>query len=145
MASATLSVAGFIIFIKSTDSTVRYGSLFLCIPGSYTLSPTITAWTSNNSAPHIRRATAIAIVAIASNSGGILSTWLLGYISTAPRFTSGITTLLAFSVGLVVVSGLNLWYLAQQNKKKAIIRASMRREDEDKSLGDRSAWFVYSL
>lgn len=145
MANSVLCIIGFAIFLKSTNKQVQYGSLFLSIPGTYALAPCLSAWSANNAAPHTRRATAIAIGFIMTNTGGILSTWLLGYLSPAPRYTSGITTLLVMSVAMFVVAGLNVAYLTSQNKKKASIRATSSKHDEKKGLGDKSAWFVYNL
>ncbi|KAF5332971.1 hypothetical protein D9757_015228 [Collybiopsis confluens] len=60
----------------STDKFTRYGSLFLTVPGVYAVIPPLAAWVSNNSEPHYRRATSIALGFIATNLGGITSTWL---------------------------------------------------------------------
>lgn len=80
-----------------------------------------------------------------TNMGGILSTWLLGSLSTAPRYTKATIVLLVFSVGLGVAAGLNVLYLWTQNKKKAELRATITKEEEPVGLGDRSAWFIYIL
>jgi len=53
--------------------------------------------------------------------------------------------MLIFSVLLVLIAGLNTWYLAAQNQRKAIARQSMEREEEKPGLGNNSAWFMYSL
>ena len=66
------------------------------VPGAYATAPVLSAWMANNSEPHYRRATSVAIGFIATNSvclflrqvyqslfritfvsyqGGILSTW----------------------------------------------------------------------
>ena len=67
------------------------------VPGTYAIAPVLSAWMANNSEPHYRRATSVAIGFIATNSvmsfylrrqvlyhlfifclsyqGGILSTW----------------------------------------------------------------------
>jgi hypothetical protein len=80
-----------------------------------------------------------------TNTGGILSTWLLGYFSTEPRYTSATITLLVFSLAMAGFAAVNLAYLLSENKKKAIVRATTVKADEVKGLGDRSAWFVYIL
>jgi sugar phosphate permease len=138
-------VIGFAMFLGSKSHNVQYGSLFLSITGTYTVAPTLSAWNSNNSAPQTRRATAIAIGFIMTNSGGILATWLLGSLSPAPRYTKGTIVLLVFSVVMALFSGFNLIYLSRQNKKKAELRKTLTREQEDPSLGNHSAWFVYNL
>ena len=45
-----------------------YGSLYLSVSGIYGTAPIITAWVANNSDPHYRRATSIAIGIIATTS-----------------------------------------------------------------------------
>ena len=102
-------------------------------------------WLSNNSAPHIRRATAVAVTLILNQVGGILATWLLGWLSPAPSYTSATITFIAMSVGIVVFSTANLVYLSRENRLKAGRRERMRKEEEPEDLGDRSAWFIYNL
>lgn len=129
----------------STKHKIQYASLFFSIPGTYIAAPTLSTWSANNAAPHARRATAIAIGFIMTNSGGILATWLLGSLSPAPRYILATRVLLAFSVLMVVISGFNTLYLWNQNNKKREIRRTMTIDQEKPGLGDRSAWFVYAL
>jgi MFS family permease len=124
---------------------VLYGSLFLTVSGTNAIAPAIAAWVANNVAPHVRRATAIAVLSMLTNAGGILSTWLLGSLSPAPRYTSATISFLVFSVIMVIFLGLTLFYLSNENKKKAIIRETTVQADEPEGLGDRSAWFEYIL
>ena len=165
MFSCTLCVIGFAMFLGSsvllrsnnkhlnsfptslgTDvNSVKYGSLFLSITGTYVAAPALSTWSANNAAPHTRRATAIAIGFIMTNSGGILATWLLGSLSPPPLYRKATTTLLIFSILMVLIAAANTYYLWSQNKKKAAIRATMMRSEEKPGLGDRSAWFVYNL
>lgn len=102
-------------------------------------------WLTNNSAPHARRATSVAIAATMAELGGILATWLLGFLSPGPNYTSATITFIAMSVCMVVLSTVNLAYLWRQNSLKAMRRQKVRKEDEPEGLGDRSAWFSYSL
>ncbi|KAK7035945.1 MFS domain-containing protein [Favolaschia claudopus] len=140
-----LCIAGFGMFLGSTNHHVQYGSLFLAIPGTYAMAPAISTWNANNAAPHVRRATAIAIGFIMTNSGGILATWLLGALSPPPRYTKATKILLIFSVFMGFFSAINVFYLRAENKKKAEKRKSITRQEEEPGLGDKSAWFVYSL
>ena len=129
----------------STSNHVRYGSLFFSIPGAYCAAPALITWMANNSAPHIRRATAVSTSFIVTQLAGILATWLLGTLSPAPSYTSATITFLAMSVGTVVFASANLAYLWRQNRLKAEKRQMMKKDDEPEGLGDRSAWFIYSL
>ena len=132
-------------YLASSSNHVRYASLFLSGPGAYSGAPAVTAWVLNNSAPHTRRATAIALISFVTQVGGILSTWLLGYLSPPPVYKSAAITFIAMSVGMLVLSTANLAYLWRENRLKAERRQRMNKEDEPEGLGDRSAWFIYSL
>jgi len=145
MFASLLCVIGFAMFLASTHHNVQYASLFLSIPGTYLLAPTLCTWFANNAAPHTRRATAIALGFIMTNSGGILATWLLGSLSPAPRYILATRVLLAFSVIMVAFCGFNLLYLWTANKKKAEIRKTTTVDQEHPGLGDKSAWFIYAL
>ena len=46
---------------------MRYGSLFLSVSGTYALPPVLSAWIANNSEPHYRRATSIALMFASTN------------------------------------------------------------------------------
>ncbi|KIY50207.1 MFS general substrate transporter [Fistulina hepatica ATCC 64428] len=140
-----LCIIGFAMFLGSYNMHVQYGSLFFSITGTYVLAPSEATWNAVNVAPHTRKASAIAFGFIMTNSGGILATWLLGSLSTAPRYTKATITLLIMSVLLVVVSIINMLFLWTQNKKKAITRSKITKESEPPNLGDQSAWFNYSL
>jgi hypothetical protein len=144
-ASGKMTVLTFFTFVGAHTNAVRYGSLFLSITGVYCSAPALSTWSANNAAPHTRRATAIAIGFIMTNSGGILATWLLGSLSKAPLYRNATITLLIFSIFMVLIAGANTYYLWLQNKKKAQIRATMARSEEKPGLGDRSAWFIYNL
>ncbi|KAJ6457051.1 major facilitator superfamily domain-containing protein [Mycena vitilis] len=143
--SSVLCIVGFAMFLGSTSTRVQYGSLFLSIPGTYAMAPAISTWNANNAAPHVRRATAVAIGFIMTNSGGILATWLLGSLSPPPRYTKATKILLIFSVLMGFFGALNIVYLQRENKKKAVARSNTVRAEETAGLGDKSAWFVYSL
>ncbi|KAI6005654.1 major facilitator superfamily domain-containing protein [Pisolithus albus] len=138
-------IVGFSMFYATTSQHVKYVSLLFSVTGAYASAPAEITWVANNSAPHFRRASSVAFVSVASNAGGILATWLLGSLSPAPNYASATITFIAMSVGIVVVSSLNLLYLMRENRAKAQIRLSMMKHDEPDHLGDRSAWFVYTL
>jgi hypothetical protein len=133
------------LFAASTSNHIRYGSLFLTITGCYCSAPPLITWISNNSSPHVRRATGVAIAFTMTNAGGILSTWLMGSLSIAPNYTKATITNLIMSVGACVLSCINLAYLWHQNRLKAERRQLMAQVDEPEGLGDESAWFVYKL
>jgi len=129
----------------STSNYIRYGSLFFSISGAYCAVPSLITWLANNSAPHVRRATAVAMTFIMTQLGGILGTWLLGTLSPAPNYTSATITFIVMSVCMLVFVTASLVYLWRENRLKAERRQKMNKDDEPEGLGDRSAWFIYSL
>ncbi|KAI9457921.1 major facilitator superfamily domain-containing protein [Boletus coccyginus] len=139
-----LQVTGFSLFYASTSSHVRYASIFLSISGAYCAAPSLISWLANNSAPHVRRATAVGVTFITGQLGGILGTWLLGTLSPAP-YTSAAITYIIMSVCMVAFATVNLVYLSRENRLKAEKRQRINKEEEPEGLGDRSAWFIYSL
>ncbi|KAG6856694.1 hypothetical protein H0H87_001735 [Tephrocybe sp. NHM501043] len=144
--AGVVATVGFGMFFGSSSLHVKYASLFLSISGAYNISPTVSTWAANNFAPYTRRATSIALGIGLSNCGGIVATWLFGTISPPPEFRTATITLLVSSVVIVLVTGMNNGYLYWHNKRKEERRKAIgRREDEERGLGDRSAWFVYSL
>lgn len=142
---AILCIIGFSLFFASENHHVQYASLFFSISGTYNASPAIFTWNANNTAPHTRRATAIALITIVANAGGILATWLLGVLSPAPRYFLATKVLLSFSVLMMVAFILNAIFLWDQNRRKAKIRLTLSPSKEKPDLGDRSAWFTYHL
>ncbi|KNZ55086.1 uncharacterized protein VP01_276g6 [Puccinia sorghi] len=102
--SAAVAFIGFLLFLllDPSHTHAKYGSLFLAIPGVFSLIPPIGAWAANNSDGHYRRATAIAFSYSTSTVGGILSTWLFPQ-SQAPRYRPGIIVNLVWSVVLALI------------------------------------------
>ena len=142
---AILCIIGFSLFLASGKHHVQYASLFFSISGAYNGAPVVFTWIANNTAPHTRRATAIAIIIITGNIGGILSTWLLGVLSPGPRYFLATKVLLSLSVLMLVFFVLNIIFLWDQNRKKAKVRSTSSPSDEKPGLGDKSAWFIYHL
>ncbi|GAA5916477.1 uncharacterized protein JCM6883_006804 [Sporobolomyces salmoneus] len=80
IAMSVLALIGFIMFYRSLLTSVRYTALFLAITGVYATAPALCTWINVNSAGHYRKATAVALGFIATNSGGIAATWLFPQI-----------------------------------------------------------------
>ncbi|KAG0698169.1 major facilitator superfamily domain-containing protein [Suillus ampliporus] len=139
------NLIGFVMFYASKSNHIRYGSLFLTVTGTYCGAPPVITWVANNSAPHVRRATSVAIAFSMTNAGGILATWLLGTLSLAPNYIKATVTFIIMSTLMVVLSSINLAYLWRQNCLKQERRQFVAKENEPEGLGDKSAWFVYNL
>ncbi|KNZ53415.1 hypothetical protein VP01_3244g1 [Puccinia sorghi] len=114
---ALLSILGFAIFYASGHETVRYGSLFLSIPGAYGVSPNMTAWLADNSAPSKRKATALAFGTMVGNMGGLFSVWIFT-LGRKPRYHLPTAINIAFGGVIIVCCFLNTMWLrhAQANK-----------------------------
>ncbi|KAF8817610.1 MFS general substrate transporter [Phlegmacium glaucopus] len=154
-----LAVAGYALYLSAEHRYVSYGALYLMVPGVYASTPVLAAWMANNSEPHYRRATSVALGFMAANSGGILSTWI--YPSNqGPKFTKTTIMNLVFSILLIVCCLLNMAYLSWRNKikKRPEVRAKLLekysvgdKEGDDGSLnawmdlGDQYPDFVYTL
>ncbi|EJD00760.1 MFS general substrate transporter [Fomitiporia mediterranea MF3/22] len=121
--NAIIAMVGFIVFLRSTSKSMSYGSLFLSVSGTYSLPPLLSAWMANNSEPHYRRATSVAMGFVATNAGGILSTWRYP-TKSAPRFTDTTIMNIVFSILILVFSVFNVLYLTWATREKH------RRRDE---------------
>ncbi|KAF8962023.1 MFS general substrate transporter [Flammula alnicola] len=154
---ATLAVAGYSLYFGAKDKFVAYGALYLMVPGVYATAPVLGAWMANNSEPYYRRATSIAFGFIATNSGGILSTWRFP-TKEGPKFRKTTIMNLTFSCLVVVGSLLNVVYLTWKNKSKArpghrekmLAKYGNEKESDGgleawMDLGDRHPDFRYAL
>ncbi|KAI0739189.1 MFS general substrate transporter [Daedaleopsis nitida] len=144
---ALLSTAGFAIFLGSSADHIRYGSLFLAVPGTFCTAPPLGTWIANNTAPLVRRGTSIAILTTMTNIGSILSTWLLGSLSPAPRYTSATITLLVFQVATVFCALATLAWLRAENRRKERVQESGEepRPEREGLVPNESAWFKYVM
>ncbi len=140
-----MATAGFAIFLASTVNHTRYGSLFLLVPGTFCIGPPLGTWIANNASPLIRRGAALALLTTMTNLGSILSTWLLGFISPAPRYTSATWTLLFFQVGILIASALTLGFLVRENARKERVKKNggETRPEKEGTTPNESAWFRY--
>ncbi|KAL9710558.1 hypothetical protein Ac2012v2_006094 [Leucoagaricus gongylophorus] len=119
-----LCVIGFSMNLRTSDKFVAYGSLYFTIPGIYAATPILSAWMANNSEPYFRRATSIAYGFIATNAGGILSTWRFP-TKEGPRFTKTTIMDLVFSVLMIIFTCLNVAVLYYKNRRKQQHRAQI--------------------
>lgn len=108
--SGGVSAVGFSIFYIAASSSIKYGSLFLIIPGTYAVIPSLAAWVSNNSAPYARKATGLALGPIAANFGGLISTLLLTSSSPSNDATASMLNVVFAILGVLTCLA-NLAYL----------------------------------
>ncbi|KAF8817611.1 MFS general substrate transporter [Phlegmacium glaucopus] len=154
-----LAVAGYALYLRAEHRYTSYVALYFMVPGVYASAPVLVAWIANNSEPHYRRATSVALSFMAANSGGILSTWIYPS-SQGPKFTKTTIMNLVFSIFVIVCCLLNMAYLSWRNsvKKRPEVRAKLlekyfpgEKDGDDGSLdawmdlGDRHPDFLYTL
>lgn len=142
IAMSVLALIGYIMLYKSLLTSVRYVALFLAISGVYSTAPALCTWINVNSAGHYRKSTSVALGFIATNSGGIASTWLFPQ-TAAPEYETACKTLIAMTILVGVFSGLNILYLRHANRAKA-----RRREEKEEANylveGDQHPAFLYN-
>ncbi|KAF9038138.1 MFS general substrate transporter [Panaeolus papilionaceus] len=150
-----IGAIGFAIYLSSHNKHLSYASLFLAASGSFAMSPLASSWLTNNSDPHYRRATSIAVLNIFSSSGSILSTWRFP-TKEGPRFTKTTIMNMCFALLVAVLAAINAAYLAKQNRKKKVTRENLLAPYADEKdgydearawneLGDRHPDFQYVL
>jgi hypothetical protein len=138
----------------------NYAAVCLQVMGIYMNPPCLASWVANNVQPHYRRATAIGIAFIFTNSGGIsqqsslhlqiniksgiLSTWIF---NDPPRFAFATRLNLAFALGTAITSGMLAAYFIVRNREKERILAegNVNASMEARiTLGDAHPYFKYT-
>lgn len=128
----------------------RYAALILLITGIYSTSPSLISWVPNNSAGHVRRATAIAFAVMLCNVGGIVSTWIYPG-SSAPYYLFGAKFNLSLIAITITGCGFQVFWLSRLNRLKIeraseILRdvADLSFEEQFAKLGDHHPDFKYT-
>jgi predicted MFS family arabinose efflux permease len=128
--TSLIAVAGFALFLWSSSVAAHYTALCLMITGIYSTSPGLISWLPNNAAASTRRATAVAMGFIASNSGGILSTWIYPE-SAAPGYKFAAKLNLAFAFITIGLAAVEIFLLRWMNQRK---QSEQYREDALRGL-----------
>lgn len=147
-----ISIAGFALFYQSTSVAGHYTALCLMITGIYSTSPSLISWIPNNTAAATRRATAVAMGFISTNTGGIVSTWIYPN-SAAPEYKLAARlnlSLTCISIGVVVVEMVLLRWKNQRKEDDGLREAALRKvpgtmEEQFSALGDEHPDFKYTL
>ncbi|KAF8159947.1 MFS general substrate transporter [Crassisporium funariophilum] len=135
MVVSALSAVGYAIYLASHDKMTSYGALFLMVPGVYAGAPISAAWMANNSEPHYRRATSIAMGFVATSAGAILSTWRFP-TKEGPRFRKTTIMNLTFALVAIAFCIINSIWLIRSNKRKRSTRAQLLAPYSDEKEGD---------
>ncbi|RDL36438.1 uncharacterized protein BP5553_05790 [Venustampulla echinocandica] len=116
---------GFILLLTVNQVGVRYFAIFLCLTGAFTASPTLLAWSVENSAGHTTRAIVAGTTVGFGNIGGILATWTY-VVDDGPKYVRGHAINLSFACLAVLILGASTLYLRWENRQRSLGRRDYR-------------------
>ena len=153
IAGAPLMMVGYIMFLASTESQVRYGATFIIASGAFSFGALCNAQGSANVVTDTARASAIGTVCIHEktarnlltaaqivmfgNVGGLISTWsFLPFDGPNYRIGNGLN--LATSSTILILGVVLLLWMKRSNSKRAQV-------DVDAELAGKSAGEIEDL
>ncbi|KAF1930191.1 putative MFS transporter [Didymella exigua CBS 183.55] len=131
IAGAPLMMVGYIMFLASTESQVRYGATFIIASGAFSFGALCNAQASANVVTDTARASAIGTVVMLGNIGGLISTWSFLPFD-GPNYPIGNGLNLATSSTILVLGFALLFWMKRSNSKRAQV-------DVDAELAGKSA------
>ncbi|OAA61052.1 Major facilitator superfamily domain, general substrate transporter [Niveomyces insectorum RCEF 264] len=135
------TVTGYAILLGTPDHKAGYAACYLIMIGGNAIPCLNIVWINGNSAPHYKRATALALNQIVGNIGGIVSGQI--YLTAeSPRYKTGQATALSCCLASWVCTWLLLALLHRKNQEKA---RKVRDGAPDTGVGDASIHFKYQL
>ena len=115
--SAPLVMVGYIMFLASENSQVRYAATFLLASSCTTIGPLANAQVAVQVVSDTSRAVSLAVNMMFGNTGGLVSTW--SYIaSDAPSYHIGHGLNLAAASMILISSTLALLWMNYDNKQR---------------------------
>lgn len=144
-----IGMVGFILHLTVKSPGVRYFAVFLSMVPAFTGSPTLLAWSMDNSAGPTVRAVAGAIQAGFGNLGGLLATWT--FLSKDAR--NGYKSGNAINLGGMVIAALSIAVVVLYYKWENAAREKGHRDhllegltrEEVENLGNKHPGFRYTL
>ncbi|KAH7025018.1 major facilitator superfamily transporter [Microdochium trichocladiopsis] len=118
IAAAPMVMAGYIMFLASHASAVRYGATFLIASSAFALGPITNAQVSANVVSDTARSTAIGMNVMFGNIGGLISTWSFQSWD-GPNYPIGNGLNLATSSSILVCGTLLLLWMKRDNRRRA--------------------------
>ncbi|KAF9887812.1 hypothetical protein FE257_009618 [Aspergillus nanangensis] len=137
VAGPPLMMAGYIMFLTSTDAKVRYGATFLIASGAFAFGALCNAHVSNNVISDTARSAAIGTNVMIGHIGGLISTWSFLEFD-APNYPIGNGLNLATSSTCLILSGLLWVWMHRDNRKR-------ERTDIDNALSGLSVSQIQDL
>lgn len=117
--SAVPVVIGYIMFLASTNSQVRYAATFIIATGAFNSGALCTAQVAANVVSDTARSSAIGVSVMAGNLGGLIATWaFLPFDKPNYRIGNGLN-LAAQSLILITCAGMGLWMRADNKRRKS--------------------------
>lgn len=110
-------MTGYIMFLASTQPSVRYGATFIIASGAFAFGALCNASVSANVVSDTARASAIAVTVMMGNVGGLIATWSF-LPSDKPNYHIGNGLNLATSSTILILSTLLLLWMKRDNKKR---------------------------
>ncbi|KAK1755511.1 major facilitator superfamily domain-containing protein [Echria macrotheca] len=117
IAAAPMTVAGYAIFLATTNPNARYGATFLITSSLFALGPITNGQVSANVISDTARSSAIGLNVMCGNIGGLISTWSF-LPSDAPNYPIGNGLNLASAGTVLVVATLMLLWMKMDNKRR---------------------------
>ncbi|KAL3458330.1 major facilitator superfamily domain-containing protein [Aspergillus heterothallicus] len=110
-------ITGFIIFLATDNARARYGATFLIATGSFPLGVLCNAHAAANVVSDTARASAIGLVVMFANIGGLIATWsFLPFDGPDYRIGNGLN--LATGVSCFLISGGLWWWSRWDNERR---------------------------
>ena len=140
--SFSLSVIiGYAILLGTHNAGVNYYGCFMVVFASYVFPGLNLTWLNGNTAPHYKRATAIAMNQTIANIGGIIAGQI--YITAeSPLYTTGHAVSLT-GVGLAWCGTWVMWWVLK--KRNEVKERRLAEAEVDSGRGDDSLEFKYQI
>lgn len=151
LTTLTLAFVGCVLNLCSGSVGTRYTAQCLLVASIYSTAPSLLTWVPNNTATYGRRATAVAIVFVTSNSAGVAAMWLYP-TKTAPRYLlankvnlAAICLEMACLVGQIVL--LKRLSKNKEDRREELLRpvGHLSHDEQMEILGDHHPDFKYVL
>ncbi|EKM81338.1 hypothetical protein AGABI1DRAFT_99367 [Agaricus bisporus var. burnettii JB137-S8] len=145
MLSQTL---GYAMAVGTENPHARYAACFFSIMGGTPSGPLFLTWGADNAAPDTMRAVATAAIPGIGALGAVIAVWT--YLpDDSPNFLKGNSINLAAAITVIMFTGVGMWYLRHENKKRdqggRDYRLEGRTKEEIRDLGYRHPNFRYQL
>ncbi len=141
LAFSLLSIIGYAILLGTPSHKAGYAACFLIVAGGNAIPCLNIIWINGNSAPHYKRATALAMNQIIGNIGGIVSGQI--YLTDEkPRYKTGQATALACCCAAWCLVWVQMYLINRKNQDKA---RRVAAGETDNSESDQSINFKYHL